>query len=148
MLVAEKKYQHLDRLFFRSLCASMIVWCLSAVSIWLFMYVLNITHYPLVSRILPLFPTALLLLATAFNSAISALSIYLQAHKKEALASVSILAILLTALFGVVFGKRYGATGIAAVYLAVIALIQFPLSLYIFWQKRLQWHAVRIDTIT
>ena len=57
---------------------------------------------------------------------------------------------LLTSLvvlaLALVLGERFGALGITAGYLGVIAVIQLPLSYVVFKRRRAEWHLIPTDS--
>jgi O-antigen/teichoic acid export membrane protein len=87
-------------------------------------------------------PTVLLLSATILNSATMGISIYLRAHKREPLAPVYLLTSLVVLALALILGERFGALGVTAGYLGVIAVIQSPLSFLLFRRRRAEWHRI------
>ena len=142
VLIAQREYRELDRLFRKSFLSSIAVSCLGAVTIALGVYLLHRYQHPLSARILSPLPTVLLLSATVLNSATIGISIYLRAHKQEPLAPVYLVTSLVALALALMLGERFGALGITAGYLGVIAVIQLPLSFLLFRRRRAEWHRV------
>jgi len=139
MLIALKDYKELDRSFFRISKIFAVINVFIALSVWLFVYVLNILKIPLASRLLAPLPIAIFILAQLIMMMTLPMSMYLRAHKKEPLLFPSILAGVLVGVSTIILGKFYSVMGIAVGYLAVTAVI-FPVILFIWLRCRRQWH--------
>ena len=87
-------------------------------------------------------PLALGFLFTAavVNVVVFALAVYLRAHKKEPFLWISIVTGVLTGLSTYFFGRYYGATGMAAGYLAVAVVVGLGGGTQVFISKRREWH--------
>lgn len=145
ILVARQQYRELDCLFFKSFSVGIVAACCGAVGMWLSIYLLGILHHPLASRILSAPSMAVFLLTTILNASTIPLAVYLQAHKRDALAPVFLVSASLSLTLACVLGSRYGSNGITAAYLIVIGLVQFPLCAYVFIRFRSQWHHGKAD---
>lgn len=141
MLVAKKEYAALDRLAWRSGAAAFGVACAGAALLEGIICSLNARHFHLAERLLPPLPTGLFLLATVLMQVSAPQSVYLRAHKREPFLGLSLCSGLLIGLSTVVFGRWYGATGMAAGYLAVVALVVLPVGTFIWHRHRATWHA-------
>jgi hypothetical protein len=141
MLVAKKEYAALDRLALRSGVAAFGVACCGAITVESLVYVLNVQHVSLASRLLPPLPTGLFLLAIVLSQLGTLIGAYLRAHKQEPLMVLSVISGLLIGLSTVLLGWRYGATGMAAGYLGVVALVMLPFGTIIWYRCRAAWHA-------
>ena len=140
MLIAQKKYVELDRLFWRLTAIVFAVTALGAIGIWGFVYLLNQLHHPFAARLLTPASTGYLLVATIIMSTSIPMSTYLRAHKKEPLFMLSLIGGLLTGVAVVVLGKHYSAEGVAIAYLAVTAAVT-PFVALIWYRRRAEWHA-------
>lgn len=139
MLIAKKDYTALDRLFFRSATFSFLVTIAGAAAIEGAVIYLKMIHHPLSSRALPPLETGLFLIAAVLMQSAGYQAIYLRAHKREPLAGCSVVVGLLTAISTVGLGSRFGATGMAAGYLAVTVFN--ALLVPVIWQRsRTAWH--------
>jgi len=145
MLVAKKDCAALDRLVLRTGAATFGVACVGAVVIEGAVYLLNVLDFRLAARLLPPLPTGLFLLATVLMQVSASQSAYLRAHKREPFLSVSVISGLLVGLTTVWLGRRFGATGMAAGYLAVVALVVLPMGTIIWRRCRAAWHAPIIE---
>jgi hypothetical protein len=148
VLVAQNRYRESDALFLASFRASLKVILLGGAALLLGCFMFNITDHPLRWRILPPFPFALLVAATAINSLINNLSIYFRAQKEEPIALTCLLGGLLVVSLSIILGSRFGVTGIACVYLAVLVFLQGPISFLIFFRSRGRRHENNILTGT
>ena len=146
VLIAQGEYRELDRLFRKSFLSSITTSCIGAVTISLGVFLLHRFQHPLSARILSPLPTVLLLSATVLSSATLGISIYLRAHKREPLAPVYLLTSLVVLALALMLGERFGALGITAGYLGVIAVIQLPLSYVVFKRRRAEWHLIPTDS--
>jgi O-antigen/teichoic acid export membrane protein len=140
MLVAQKRYAEMDRLFWRLTVVVAGVTILAATAVLLLVFGLNFYEHPLSHRILPPLPTTLFLSAIIFYAAAQTMSAYLRAHKKEPLLHVSVLVGLFVGLSTWLLGKYYAALGMAVGYLAISALM-FPIIVMVWRHCRKTWHA-------
>ena len=140
VLIANKYFKKLDKLFYRSLFVSTIVAVFCSLSAWLIIYLLNIIKIPIATRILPPLPAAMMFLASIFISIINSLSIYLRAHKKEPLSGICFISTILISLLAIILATRFNAIGVVMSYLGVLVLFQLPISIIIFRRFRLLNH--------
>lgn len=146
VMVAIKDYKALDRLTFRSGVASTIVAFCGSIAIEGLVFLLYAFHHPLANRLLLPLPTGLFLIATVLMQISQAQSAYLRAHKKEPMMGLSVACGLLVCLLTLLLGRRFGATGMAAGYLSVVALIVLPIGTIIWSRCRAIWHAPENDS--
>ena len=140
ILISQRKYAELDRLFWRITSRVIAVTASGAFGIWMLVFSLNQLHHPLAARLLPPGTTACMLLATIIVCASLPMSTYLRAHKKEPLMGLSVLSGVLTGIAVTVLGKYYSADGVAVGYLAVTATMN-PFVALIWYRRRTEWHA-------
>lgn len=148
LLIARREYAELDRLIFRLTVISTGIACIGALIIWAMLYLLYSSGLLLAMRILPPLPTGLFLLATVLMQISFCQSAYLRAHKKEPLVLLSVAQGVLTGVSTWVLGRHFGATGMAAGYLSVVALIVVPFGTVIWHRCRAAWHADAGNMIT
>jgi O-antigen/teichoic acid export membrane protein len=139
MLIAQKRFGELDRLFWRLTVIVTGVAILGATALWCLVLILNQYHHRLASRLLPPLPTALFLLATIVYTASGTMTVYLRAHKREPLLFVSVLLGVVVGLSTWLLGKTYGAVGVGAGYLAAYTMI-FPVIAFVWQHSRREWH--------
>src|SRR5258708_21803336 len=141
ILIAQKRYRELDRLFWRLTVIVTAVVSLGGACLWLLVVILNRYQFALAKRVLPPLPTALFLLATIIYTASGTLSAYLRAHKKEPLVLISVFLALLVGLSTWYLGKYYSALGMAIGYLAGFTIV-LPFTALIWRRSRRAWHEV------
>ncbi len=141
ILVAQKRYAEMDRLFWRLTIIVTGITVLGGAAIWLFVFGLNYYDSFLAHRLLSPLPTGLFLLAAVIHTASLPMSTYLRAHKKEPLLFVSVLLACLVGLSTWLLGKDYAALGMALGYLTIYVMI-FPVTVLIWQRCRNVWHIV------
>lgn len=109
--------------------------------VWVVILRLRGMRVPFALRLLPPLPLAMLFAATVLQIVVMSYALYLRAHKQEKFMLVSILGALWTAPASVIFGRSFGATGIAAGYLAGAVFVGLGLGSYTFLRYRKLWHA-------
>jgi len=139
MLIAQNKYEQLDKLFWRLVIIVTTVASLGALSIWSLVFILYKVQFSLITRILPPLPTGLFLLATVIMLTSVPFSIYLHAHKKAPLMYVSLSCGILVCISNLTLGKHFGVNGMAAGYL-VINILVVPFIFLIWYRCRAKWH--------
>jgi len=140
MMVAQKKYTEMDRLFWKLLVIVTSITILGAAAVWLLIFGLNYYGIPLARRLLPPLPTALFLIAMVINTATSPMSAYMRAHKKEPILLLSIFLAIIISFSVWILGKYYSALGIAIGLAAIIAIISLPGHAIIWQHFRVKWH--------
>ncbi|MCX5805038.1 MAG: hypothetical protein NT010_03060 [Proteobacteria bacterium] len=144
MLVARKKYDELDLLFWKVTKIIMVITVIMALAIWSFIYILNNINYPLASRfalrLLPPLPTGLLLITQVLMISSIPFSSYMRAHKQEPIMALSVLAAIMVGLSTVILGKYYSATGMAFGYL-IVHIVIIPFIFLIWYRRRIEWHS-------
>ena len=140
MLVAHKDYAELDRYWLRTSGISLVVVSFGAIIIWSLIYTLNILQVTFVYRLLAPLPTGLFLLGAVMMHISQCQSIYLRAHKQEVIMLLSLTSCLLIGLAVWLFGSRYGPTGAAAGYLAIMVFAVIW-ETFIWFHYRKIWHA-------
>jgi hypothetical protein len=138
-LIARKETPQLDRLFFRTLRQSILLF--SVLSVLVLSGVLLAPHVmPRLSQRIEGWPIFLLLLLTALSSnVVQSEAIYLRAHKCEPFLVQSVLIALSTAACVVVLAKTAGALGVSIAYFAVLGVAGVISATLIFLAKRYQW---------
>lgn len=139
ILIVQKKYDQLDKLFWRLVIIVATVASLGALSIWSLVFILYKVQFSLITRILSPLPTGLFLLATVIMVISIPFSIYLRAHKREPIMVLSVVAAILICISNLTLGKYFGANGMAAGYLVVNILV-IPFIFLIWYRCRAAWH--------
>jgi len=153
MLIAKRRWQELDRVFFTmfrralaGLAVSVAAFCggvalLGMREEWLFVR--------LSERLLPPFPTAVFALALVLLQPALCVNLYVRAHKRDPFLGAALISSTSIAVLQLVLGRIWGATGMAFGYLLGTGLIQTPLWLWIWQASRRDWHdnTVTVDGI-
>jgi hypothetical protein len=138
-LIAKRNRQELDRMFFRTLRQSLVLF--AGMAVLVLIGVLAMPYiYPKISRRIEDWPIFLLLLLTALSSHIvQSEAIYLRAHKCEPFLVQSIVIAACTAGSVVLLAKTSGALGVSLAYFAVLGVAGVISATTIFKTKRSQW---------
>jgi O-antigen/teichoic acid export membrane protein len=143
-LIAQRKFDELDQLFFRLTKLSMLVmtsavfsfciavWWIGTRSEWLF--------DRLAGRMLPLAPTIMYSVAMVLFQFALCTNLYVRAHKRDPFLVASVISSLTVASLEVWLGSLHGVLGVAAGYLLGIAFVQVPLWSIIWARTRDEWH--------
>lgn len=138
-LIARKERPELDKMFFRSLRQSLVLFAGAAFLV--LMGVLAAPYIlPRISQRIEGWPIFLLLLLTALSShVVQSEAIYLRAHKCEPFLVQSIVIASCTAASVVVLAKTSGALGVSIAYFVVLGVAGVISATMIFRTKRSQW---------
>jgi O-antigen/teichoic acid export membrane protein len=133
ILVAQRRFHELDRLFWRLTKVISIITILATLVGWGAVYFLNEINHPFAKRMLTPLPTGIFLIAQLFIILTSPFSFYLRAHKKEPLIYSWVVFTLLVIFSNFTLGKYYSATGMAVGYL-IASIIITPVN-FVIWKK-------------
>ncbi len=139
MLIAERKYKELDDLFWRVTKIFSSIAVLVTIVVWCSIYLLNRLNHPFASRLLPLLPTTLFLVAQVLVILSLPFSVYLRAHKREPLLFLSVSSGVLVALSTLVLGKYCSVTAMAIGYLSINSIL-IPIVIIVWYRCRIEWH--------
>ncbi|MBU1026762.1 MAG: hypothetical protein KKA31_03430 [Candidatus Margulisbacteria bacterium] len=145
ILIAKKEYHDLDKLLFRSGAAAVGIACLGSIVIFAFVSLIYTIGHPLSLRFLPPLPTLFFLLATILMQISFAQGNYLRAHKKEPFMGLSVAAAVMIFILVIATAAKWGAIGITASYLFVVALFIIPYGSLIWHRCRKEWHSDQFD---
>jgi len=140
MLIAQRDFRELDRIFFRLTAISWAALVAAAVLAWSLIWGMYALDFRLASRLLPPWPAGVFFLAIVLYHVPRCQEIYLRAHKREPTLVANILSCSLIGLLVWLLGARYGAEGAAWGYLAVVALFNLPVKTWLWLRCRHQWH--------
>lgn len=143
MLVAQKRYSDMDRLFWRLMIIITGITILAAAAIGLLVFGLNYYDHFLAHRMLPVLPTCLFLMATVFHTASTPMSAYLMAHKKMPFLHVAVSAGIMCGLGTWLLGKYFSAVGVSIAYLSTY-IVALPCIAYVWQNCRKKWHKVNM----
>jgi len=139
MLIAQKEYKQLDRLWIRTSLVSFSVVCFGGVVLWFLLYGLNMFQIPVAQRLLSPLPAGLFLLACILRHIGACQTTYLRAHKKEPIVVMSVTSCLVIGLLVWLLGSHFGPVGAAWGYLGVVC-IQILWETNIWFRCRAKWH--------
>lgn len=138
MLVAQKNWKELDKIFFKNLNLSILTFVSGFISIFAIGYFFN-SSLPIISRFVSPFSMFLLGLAWFIQSIINNLAIYMRAHKEEPFIWISLIGAIYTFISTFFCAKyldpSYFFIGFSSSYLFVL-----PIVITIFFKKRKLWH--------
>jgi len=144
MLIAERNFVELDRLFFRVAAIACGVLFAAGGAFWLAILVLNQSSaawaLAVANRLLGPGPTATFALSVGLIGVFQCQATYLLAHKRNPLLWVSVLgnsAIILGAVWA---GAWWGPQGAGLALLLILALFTLPATTYIWHHRRRDWH--------
>lgn len=143
MLVAQKRYHDLDIFFWKITKIFSIITVIVALMLYIFVFILNVFNISLATRILPLLPTGLFILAQLFMYISLPFSYYMFAHKKNPLMLLTIINALFSGVFTVVLGRYYNVVWIAFGFL-IIQSMMIPFIFLIWHRSRIAWHSEKI----
>ncbi|MBT6718627.1 MAG: hypothetical protein HOB18_13465 [Nitrospina sp.] len=140
ILIVEKNYAELDKLFFRSSIASLLVICSGAIAFWVFIYGLNIYKISLAERLLAPFPTFIFLVGICLSQISQCQTAYLRAHKREPFFVLNIIYSLVNGALVWFLAEKYDSLGAAIGYLASQVFLFLPIGTIIWIKCRSKWH--------
>lgn len=126
ILVARKDFVSLDRFWLRITIVSLSTVVLGAFAIAALVYAVHALDLPLARRLLPLWPTSLLLLAAVLMHVSQCQTAYILAHKRAPFVIQALVSGVATGLLVWLLGRQFGPTGASAGYLAVVGLFIIP----------------------
>ncbi|MBC8352521.1 MAG: hypothetical protein H8E66_11065 [Planctomycetes bacterium] len=140
MLVAERDYDELNRIFIRLSTIALTVLCILNAAFILFDVLLFQAESRFADRLLAPLPTTLLALGLIATSLAEFQGIYIHAHKRSPYMIVSITAAATNGLLIWWLGRQYGVIGAAGAYLAMGVLFSLPFWTWAWYRCRAQWH--------
>ncbi|MDD5079042.1 MAG: hypothetical protein PHH68_01790 [Candidatus Omnitrophica bacterium] len=143
IFIAQKKYKELDKFFWKITRIVSILIFLSSLIILFFIYIINKFNFPLASRLLTPFVTALLLIAQALVVFSMPFSSYLRAHKREPLMILSVLSGLSIGFVTLLLSKYCTVREVAIGYLVVTVII-IPIIFIIWVRCKAIWHTINL----
>ena len=126
MLIKERDFPELDRVFRRVTLVGAAAMILASGTFWLVLYGLNSLEYRVADRLLDPLPTGLLLVAALVQMLANSLVYYVRAHKQEPFLVISVISNCLVGLMIWRLGSWYGPTGAAIGLLVENALFTLP----------------------
>jgi len=140
MLIAQKKYEELDALFWRLARIVVVITGSSLLGCVLLIHVIRAMHLRLAARLLDPLPLGLFVCAQFLIALTIPMASYLRAHKKEPLLRSSLLFGMLMCISNLVLGRHFSALGMAVGYCCA-AVVVVPYIAFIWQSCRKQWHS-------
>lgn len=131
ILIAQSKFDELDRMFYRLSIRVIMIALSMAVLIWLGIYFINIFQLPIAERLLPPFPSAFFLGGAVILCSGLPMSTYLRAHKKEPLLLLSILCGIFTSISVFISAKYYSIDVMSIMYF--LSIFIFTPFIFLIW---------------
>ena len=135
-LVAEKKFNQLDSMFFGALKSSTFFILFSSVILLIIIFMLGKYESPYATRIIPFNHFLILFLASLANNFISSFAYYLRAFKEEKLMVVSIVLAIITSSLAIFIIPILGELGAVLAYSFGLIFIGLPWVSIIFFRVR------------
>jgi hypothetical protein len=135
-LAAKRDFEQFDGLFRRIAVNTTILTVVGGAGLLGVLALLNHYEHRLADRLLPVLPTALLLLGVSVHHVVICQGVYVRAQKQDPFLKLATTVYLLIGAAVWFFGKHYNAEGVAAAWLAITALIHLPLNTVVWWKHR------------
>lgn len=137
ILVAQRNFAELDRLWRHTAVLASGVFAVGMGAFWIFEVALHYYNIPFSQRLLDSDITLMLLPTGLLAMWVQCAASYWRAHKTEPLGFSAAIPGLINGLLVWWLGKNYGAAGAIAAYLLMLAMISAPLSAYLkHWVSR------------
>jgi len=140
MLIAEKEYGKLDRLFGKVTLVSCVMFLTGAGVLLGFLYGFRDFEWKIAERLLSPEIVSVFLLAIFLEHVPRCQSMYLRAHKKDPLWGLNLITHGLTGFAVVWFGSRHGPLGAGLAYLSIVGILVLPMSSIIWKRCKNRWH--------
>jgi hypothetical protein len=140
ILIAHRKFNQLDAEWQKATQLAVSMMLLGVALLIGILYLLTWMQQELVNRVLPPLDFSLLAAGAVFSLAGHSISVYLRAHKREALLSAGLLSGVVMGLLVWQLGSRFGSLGASASYLFVFSCVSFPMVIYAWKKAQREWH--------
>jgi len=146
-LVARRDFDSLDRLFFRTLRQSLVIFAGGA-TLLLCAFALITMGFPRFAGRIVSWPVfSLLLLTAASNHVVQSFALYLRAHKVEPFLLQSIVVATATTILVLLAVRPWGTIGVALAYFATLGIGGLLSAWTIFFRMRARWHGAKTVAI-
>jgi O-antigen/teichoic acid export membrane protein len=129
-LVARRAYRELDRLALKCGGTSVLLSSLGCAVLGVAVFLLNVLRLPYASRVLPLEPTIILLIATVIGQTVGPQLTYLRAFKREPYPAIQVFFAVLVVASVMVGSHYFGMIGVTLGYFAATVLYFVPAATY------------------
>lgn len=140
-LIAQRRWEDLDKTFFRALLQSTFVFLSAGVALFLLVLSLNAWAPAYAERLLDPGCFAILLVAMLGNQIWWSFVVYLRAHKRDPFVVLTLISAIATAGGSLAVADRFGASGLMLVYALVTWIVGVGYGFLLFRKLREQWHA-------
>lgn len=140
MLVAQRQFVELDRLFTRTLKQSTVILLGTIILALVGLTFIGKIMPAFPARILPLFLIGVLLATIVCNHVANGEAYYLRAHKREPLVYFWMVIAVISLGATIWTARHWGAVGVTIAYLVTGGLLRLLAATYVFFQKRREWH--------
>jgi len=135
-LAAKRDIVQFDRLFRRIAINTTVLTVAAGAGLLCVIALLNHYEFQLAERLLPVLPTALLLLGVSVHHVVICQCVYVRAQKQDPFLKLATTVYLLIGAAVWFFGQYYGALGVTVAWLTITALIHLPLNSIVWWRHR------------
>ncbi|MCA9124763.1 MAG: lipopolysaccharide biosynthesis protein [Planctomycetaceae bacterium] len=141
MLVAQKDFRELDRVFNRVARIAVGVMLVACLAFWLLDVLLHSIETPFSGRLLSPLPTALLAIGILSSLITHAQWTYIHAHQRSPFLLLTISGAIVSGLLIWWWGAWYGVLGVAVGYFAINIFFNLPVWTLVWRRCRNDWHA-------
>jgi O-antigen/teichoic acid export membrane protein len=146
LLVSQKNYTELDRIFFRLVTIGFAMLCVGSFAFCAFIAAAGYIESKYIgyftSRILPLLPTVVLSIGACFWLFTDAQWTYIHAHKRSPYLLLTVFGALANGLCVWLLGRAFGVIGVASAYTCMMLFFFLPIWTYVWHRCRREWHEV------
>lgn len=141
ILVSQKNYTELDRIFFRLTTIALTILATACTLFFVFDVLLYYFESRYSARLLPPLPTLLLVVAIVSGLISDSQWTYIHAHKQSPYLAIHVVGSLASGALIYALGRAYGAIGISIAYFAMTSLFFVPIWTWAWFRCRAKWHA-------
>jgi len=142
-LVAQRRFDELDRVFFRTMKQSVGLLVISCGAVFGVFLASGYLAPKFASRVLPPWALALLLLTSVMNHIVFCEAVYLRAHKAEPFLISGLIFSVLMGTGTYFLAKHSSVNAVVVWYFLALGLLSPCVATTIFQRKRRSWHTTR-----
>lgn len=148
MLAAKNEYAELDRVWRRASIRALSFTFSGSLVLWFVLFTLGEMNYSLALRMLSPLPIAIFLLGYGLLQVTNCQVAYLRAHGREPFLVVGVVGGLLIGAFVYFFGSKFGPSGAAMSFTAVVSFFTLPFGSLIWMRRRQEWQKTNIKNMS
>lgn len=145
VLIAQRDYQELDRIYFRVGKIAVAMLTVLGLSFLVGVISLEFFEFRYSRRFLPPLPTTFLIIGLWASLIFEFQWVYLHAHGKSPYLTISLIGCIMSGLLIWWMGFHYGAIGVGIAYMLMHAVVYLPLSTWGWIRLRRDWHDLDPD---